>query len=598
MSNVRGELSRRFWKQALNSKLAASEEIHDLKHLILNTYVLPLLPVGGRLLDVGCADGEFTALLARGCTEVLGVDISSDLIKQAQRRSTAAMHFEVRDIPHVGMKGRYERVSSMGLFTCLVHDEEFASGVQMLVDAMQPGGYLVLEDSLMLDGEAERYYCDEQYEAIYREEASYLNEFARRGLQLVQRFSLARGSQAGPVSMLYLLHRPLQMGLERCQRVRARQGKISVAILHQLSESWGNVRSVWQALQNDASIEVRVILLPFLHADYTWSSEASERYLTEQGVPFVQWNELNLDSLCFDVALFTSPYDLTRPLPYQFDKLRDHVRFTAYIPYGLEVGGGEVNRGYQFGQPVVMHASAVYVRSVGAKAMFARYCATGDGHVVVSGHPRMDGLMELDRFATDPELLKQIGSRRAVLWNAHFSFDADQWSTFDFLAMDIFRAFAERPDLVLLFRPHPLLWQRLVNLGVLDAAGIAALRQELAEQGVIIDERPDHRHAFAASSAMMSDTGSFLMEYLVTGKPVLYLVNPHGLGLNEEGEAVVRHYDRAATAQEVIAFLDGLDKRPDDDVQRRKAAIPEFFAGFDGRAGQRIVAHMKEKLGA
>ena len=94
---------------------------------------------------------------------------------------------------------------------------------------------------------------------------------------------------------------------------------------------------------------------------------------------------------------------------------------------------------------------------------------------------------------------------------------------------------------------------------MLDAAGIASLRQELGERGVIIDERPDHRHAFAASCAMMSDTGSFLMEYLVTGKPVLYLVNPHGLGLNEEGEAVVRYYERAEDAKGVAAFL---EKRP------------------------------------
>lgn len=597
MSNVRGELSRRFWQQASNSKLAAPE-VRALQHQILDTYVLPLLPVGGRLLDIGCSDGEFTEVLARGCTEALGVDISASLIEQAQRRGTAALRFEVHDITRIGIEGRYDRVSSMGLFTCLVREEEFSRCAEMLVDAMQPGGYLVLEDSLMIDGEEERYCCDEHYEAIYREEASYLDAFTRRGLQLVHRFALARYSQVGQVSMLYLLHRPLHMRLEACQKAGAAQGKISVAILHQLPESWGNVRSVWQALQSDASIEVSVILLPFLHADYNWNSEASERYLNEQGVPFVQWNELDMDSLRFDAVFFTSPYDMTRPLPYQFYSLQQRACFTAYIPYGLEVGGGDENLVHQYGQPVSMHASAVYVRSAGARAMYSRHCPTGDRHVVVSGHPRMDGLADLENFPTDPELLRQIGSRRAVLWNAHFSFDADQWSTFDLLAMDIFEAFAARPDLALLFRPHPLLWQRLVNLGLLDAAGIAALRQELSARGVIIDERPDHRHAFAASSAMMSDTGSFLMEYLVTGKPVLYLVNPHGLGLNEEGEAVARYYDRADSAQGVCAFLDGLDKRPEGDVQRRKAAIPEFFAEFDGRAGKRIVAHMKEVLGA
>lgn len=597
MSNVRGELSQRFWQQASNSRMAAPD-MYALQYRILNTYVLPLLPTGGRLLDVGCSDGEFTELLARGCREALGVDISPSLIEQAGSRSTAVLRFEVRDITRIGIEGRYERVSSMGLFTCLVREEDFSRGAETLVAALQPGGYLLLEDSLMLDGEAERYYCDGHYEAIYREEVSYLNEFRRRGLQLVQRFPLARGSQAGQVSMLYLLHYPSQARLELGHEAQSRaKARTSVAILHQLPESWGNVRSVWQALRNDASIDVSVILLPFLHADYNWSRQASERYLDEQGVPYVQWDELDLDSLGFDVALFTSPYDLTRPLPYQFCELRDRVRFTAYIPYGLEVGGGEVNLGFQFGQPVAMHASAVYVRSAGARAMFTRHCATGDGHVVVSGHPRMDGLADLERFAIDPALTELIGTRRAVLWNAHFSFDADQWSTFDLLALDILAAFAARSQLALLFRPHPLLWRKLINLGVFDESGIAQLKRELSERGVIIDERPDHRHAFAASSAMMSDTGSFLMEYLVTGKPVLYLVNPHGLGLNEEGKAVARYYDRAENAAGVEAFLDGLGDRPLDDMQRRKKAIEEFFYGFDGQAGQRVVDHLKSALG-
>jgi len=307
----------------------------------------------------------------------------------------------------------------------------------------------------------------------------------------------------------------------------------------------------------------------------------------------VLWAVVYLDTAGFDVALYPSPYDQTRPLAFQFVQLKKWVPHTAYVPYGLEVGGGENNMALQFGQPVALHASAIYVRSESARAMYTRHCPTGDRHVVVTGHPRLDGLAALDEFLVDPLLLEQIGDRRAVLWNAHFSIDGDFWSTFDLLALDIFAAFEKRPELALLFRPHPLLWKKLINLGLLDEAGIRALRQELGARGVILDDRVDHRHAFAASSAMMSDVGSFLMEYLATGKPVLYLVNPHGLGLNEEGEAVARYYDRAEDAAGIAAFLDGLASRDADDVARRKAVIPEFFFGFDGQAGRRVAEHLK-----
>lgn len=374
--------------------------------------------------------------------------------------------------------------------------------------------------------------------------------------------------------------------------------RLRVAILFQAPEAWGNVRSVWDAMVRDPGIDARVILLPFLHADYHWDREAAERHLHAHGIAWQAWDTFDPEDAGLDAVLFTSPYDSTRPPEYHFAAVAGRVGFTGYVPYGLEVGGGEMNLVNQYGQPAAKDASAVFVRSSGARTMYARHCPTGDGHVVVSGHPRMDGLVDLERFPVDPLLRAQIGDRKAVLWNAHFSFDGDHWSSFDRLAMPIFRQFARRPDLALLFRPHPLLWRKLVNLGIFDEAGVEAFRAELLEAGVVVDERPDHRHAFAASAAMMSDVGSFLMEYFVTCKPVLYLQNPHGLGLNAEGQAVVRYYDTAAEENGVARFLDSLAQRPANEQSLRRAGLPLFFAGFDGGAGQRVVQHIKRVLGS
>ena len=369
--------------------------------------------------------------------------------------------------------------------------------------------------------------------------------------------------------------------------------KKHLLILHQLPESWANVRSVWEAARADDSVDVSVILLPFIHRDYQWQRDQAEAHLRALGVPFVPWDTHVLDGERIDAVLYTSPYDETRPAAYKFAELRQRVGLTAYIPYGLEVGGGEQNYVYQYGQPVTAHADAVFVRSQSVREMFARHCPTGAGHVQVTGHPRMDGLVDIAQLPVDPALLAAIGERKAVLWNAHFSFDGDLWSTFDQLAAGILDAFASRPDLVLLLRPHPLLWKKLINLNILNEHEIADLKVQLSALGVIIDERSDHRHAFAASSAMMSDAGSFLMEYLATGKPVLYLKNPHGLGLNEEGAAVVRQYQSAVDAEQVAAFLDQLRRDEDPLLHSRSAAIRHFFHQLDGGAGRRVLDVLK-----
>lgn len=368
-----------------------------------------------------------------------------------------------------------------------------------------------------------------------------------------------------------------------------------VAILCQLPESWGNVHSVWQALIDCPDISVTVIVLPFIHKDYEWERQRTEEYLDFLNVPYVGWDEINIREAGFSGVVFTSPYDETRPSEYSFKALKDVIPYTVYIPYGLEVGGGGLNIALQYCQPAAADSSAVFVRSDAARAMYEKYCPRGAEHVYVYGHPRMDGFFNFEDFSVDPGLLEEINGRTAVLWNAHFSFDEDLWSTFDIFAFDILEACAERPDIALIFRPHPLLWKKLINVGAFDRSGIELLKLELQRKGVILDERVDHRHAFKASAAMLSDVGTFLMEYLAVGKPCLYLVNPHGLGLNEEGKKVVENYRSAATAWEICEFLDEVSSGSClfniDEV-----AVKDFFHIFDGCAGNRIAHHVRAGL--
>lgn len=594
MVQSRGELAHQFWQNADNSRLAPAE-LYKNQQQLLTSYVLPYFKAGNRLLDIGCSDGEFTELLARDSGYALGIDLSEALIAQARKwyATSTVLHFEVADIVQSKLAGEFDIVACMGLFTCLTRHEDFERTINHIMAILQPGGYLVLKDTLMLDGASEAYFHDSRYEAIYRTEANYLQAFTQFGLQVVQRHQLHTGTQAGRVCMMYLLSRP---PVQPYLFLPKKSTVCRMAILYQLPESWTNVRSVWLAAKARPDVEVVVVLLPFFHQQLEWRRSAVEQQLRQDGIEYISWDTFELVDAAFDIVLYTSPYDSSRPESFQFPELKAKVKVTAYIPYGLEVGGGVQNLVFQYGQPVAAGADAVFVRSASAKQMFSTYCPTGDKHVVVTGHPRMDGLVNFAEFEVDSQLIADIGGRKAILWNAHFSFDEDQWSTFDLFATDILTMLLQRPDLVLIFRPHPLLWKKLINLEILNGVEINALKQELSSLGVIVDERPDHRHAFAASSALMTDAGSFLLEYLVTEKPVLYLCNPNGFGLNEQGLALVNYYDTANTATDIENFIDNLRSATDPKRGMRLAAISEFFSNFDGCCGERVVEHLVSTL--
>lgn len=590
MNRVIGELAHDFWKNAERSKLAP-DSMYKKQHSILNTYILPYFESDSRLLDIGCSDGEFTQVLAKKCKEAVGVDLSGHLIDLAREKygSSGKIKFQVLDLLKDSIYEHFDIISCMGVFTCLPKDDDFKSTVHKIDESLNAGGYLVVKDSLMLSGNQDVYYNDDSYEAIYRAEKNYLAEFEKYGYSLLQRHELHQGKNAGQVSVLYLFRKP-----PRRQKLlkSAVDGKMNVAILYQLPESWCNVESFWNAASNSSEVDCTIIVSPFLHQDIVWNKNKIKMDLAEKGIPFVFYDEIDVENSAFDVFLYTSPYDSTRPIPLAVDVIKNIVGSVAYVPYGLEVGGGTVNLKLQYAQPVALESSNIFVRSEGARDMFRKYCPAGDKHISVTGHPRMDRLFNPHLFNIDQELVQEIGNRKAVLWNPHFSFDQEMWSTFDIFSEHIFEFFSKQENAVLIFRPHPFLWKKLVNLNIISADQINELKIELRSIGVIVDEREDYRHSFFVSSVLMSDVSSFLMEFLSTSKPIIYLKNKRGLGLNDEGNKLV-HLCYEAESKEILTnhltkILDGKDELR----QKRVNAIPAFFTKFDGNCGERVLGRL------
>lgn len=373
----------------------------------------------------------------------------------------------------------------------------------------------------------------------------------------------------------------------------ANEKKKKLVFFYQLRESWINVQSIWKAAQEDPDVNTEVVLIPFIHKDYDWSFQAAKSHLDSLGVHYVPWNEYDLRDTRSSAVIYTSPYDNTRPDQYHFQTVRQFAKIVAYAPYSLEVCGGTNINILHYGQPVATESDAIFARSESVRASFEEHCPTGSAHVFVTGHPRMDNFINLEDFEVDPSLTDQIGDRKAVLWNAQQSIDGDIWSTFDYFADYIFEKFFEEQEIALIFRPHPLLWQKLINLEILTKIDIENLKKELNDRGIIIDERADHRHAFSASTAMISDAGSFLMEYLVTEKPVLYLNNPYGLGLCDEGRYVVKYYDMANNIKDIDYFIKKIKYGQDENQSLRIDAIPKFFHLHDGKAGERALQILK-----
>ena len=175
-----------------------------------------------------------------------------------------------------------------------------------------------------------------------------------------------------------------------------------------------------------------------------------------------------------------------------------------------------------------------------------------------------------------------------MLWTPHWGERRDQAELSTFLRWrDLVMAiFKERDDMVLIIRPHPFLFEQLVEQQLMMPDEIAAWKEGIARSSnVWLDELWDFRSAFHLSNGLMADAGSFLMLYGFTKKPLLYLKNPRGPGLEEDQQFVQNYY--VGQKDEDIARFVGMVHNAEDPLQTVRVKdvyssifMPETGSGF------------------
>lgn len=361
--------------------------------------------------------------------------------------------------------------------------------------------------------------------------------------------------------------------------------RVRVVFLAQHPQGWTCLESVWQALRADPRFETTLVGVPYDHPyEAEGGPEAIFAFFRQRGIPHLRWEELELRPGFADIVFVQNPYDVTRPAPLRTAELVKLVPRLAYLPYGLEIGGGERNNTMVMNLPLQQHAWLLCARSERQRDAYARHCATGNAHVAVTGHAKLDALRDLPAVDAS-ELERFAAGRKLIGWNAHFdlrpkagSACGEGFSTFLRWHEFVLREFAARRDrLALVLRPHPLLFGTLISRRLWPQAKIDQFLARAEAAGVRLDRAPSYLPLFARADAMLSDASSFVLEFSATGKPLAYLHNPDGPQLNDDGDFVRDHCYWTEREEELRSFLDQVEAGEDPRGAARRAAFPRYI---------------------
>lgn len=324
------------------------------------------------------------------------------------------------------------------------------------------------------------------------------------------------------------------------------------------ASAWDAFDSVWRAAKEEPDCDVYVMPIPYFERSATGSQGELhyEGALFPDYLDIVDYNTYDLENKHPDIIFIQNAYDqcnyTTSILPRFFSgNIKQFTDKLVYIPW-FELDEFEENNekarktmDYFCKVPGVVHADVVIVQSEQMRQEYIE-CLTGfagedtrkiwEEKIIGFGSPLEDAkqrkLLGVDKktdIAEIPEewrkiICKEDGTfKKIVLYNttvaAFMQYGEKMLAKLEHV-LDAFRD--SREDIVLLWRPHPLLKSAIISTKpeLLDSY-IAIVERYYEEKWGIYDDTPELERAIALCDAYYGDADGVAHKCETLGKPVM-----------------------------------------------------------------------------
>ncbi|APX92950.1 hypothetical protein BWR19_08410 [Halomonas sp. 1513] len=186
---------------------------------------------------------------------------------------------------------------------------------------------------------------------------------------------------------------------------------------------------------------------------------------------------------------------------------------------------------------------------------------------------------------------------KRIIYAPHHSLEKkhhNKYATFQWNGRWLLSYAKMHPDMDWVFKPHPRLKHALLENELMthdEVDGYYAEWESLSN-AVVLDEG-DYLEIFRDSDALVTDCGSFLLEYYFTRRPIIQLVNDASAGYGEFGEKVIEYYYKARDTKELEMLLSDVVIGGNDYLKSARLSTLDFP---DDQAGERIKEYLKNEL--
>lgn len=366
------------------------------------------------------------------------------------------------------------------------------------------------------------------------------------------------------------------------QKVRCKR-KINIAFLAMNPDMWRYDR-VYRKLQHDARFNPFIVTamrnIPDMSVRIK-EQEIMRSFFSARGYSIICGYDTNkkcwvsLKSLRPDIIFYTQPYD--GAIESSFEYLRHLNSLHCYSPYGLLINEAKWSWDTNLQQYCwrVFYGCDMHLR------MCSKISRIGSCNAVPAGYCFEEEYLEAKNDAASISKAWRNDERKRVIWAPHHSiFEHEMFKVSSFLEIaDLMLQLRNeyKSRIVFAFKPHPVLKTKLYR--VWGEAKTNEYYADWAHSDASFDAQGDYHALFAGSDAMLHCSGSFIVEYLYTGKPVAYVYsktrNPPEIG--PIGNAALNaHYPMHVEA-DIRRFLDEVVIGGCDPLARNREGVVAMY---------------------
>ncbi len=385
-------------------------------------------------------------------------------------------------------------------------------------------------------------------------------------------------------------------------RIKSKKGPINVVFFALMKSVW-KYDYLYKLLQADPRFNAVVLVCPVVN----YGKENMLRNLkqcyedfTQRGYNVLKSYDENTHSylnvrtqLNPDIIFYTNPYKGLIDNRYYIDKYPDIL--TCYVSYFFNL-----NKSLDFVDTFLQNTCWHNYLETQFHKERLKFIRNEGINSIVTGYPGIDKYIDINYVPSDVWKIKDRKVKR-IIWAPHHTIDdycMIQFGTFlSFYDCILEIAIKYSASIQIAFKPHPLLINRLYLKWGKDKTDAYYKKWEGLDNGMLCDGA--YEDLFLTSDAIMHDSGSFLLEYLITGKPALHLDNgiPYENQYNDLAVEALGHYYHASMESEIEEFIKQIIKGEDPKEQKRKEFVKTKLLPPNGKfASQNIVDDLVKSL--